>query len=711
MKKQHSNLSVDDLNRMYVSGESADQSTFAEMRTNVLLVAGEHYSNRTSRYWNRIRDSRTLSKEQKLRITKNHTQRIARIYTNSITNYAPGVSVVPRNAKELADQKSAELNQSVWQYLKDQNNLSEKKYQWTKDFCEIGECWAKVQWDPMVGEFIGYEQKVDLAGEPLMDGDNNMLPDMARPVFTGGFRYYRLFGFNVIRPADAQCIEDAEWLACRQMVDTQELKLRVGDDQEKLKMITSTSDSTYHVFNAGKASYETQDNKTLLIEYYFKPGPLCPNGYYYIATKEGILWSGELPFGVFPIVYAGFEDSQTTPRSASVIRTLRPYQVELNRTASKIAEVQVSALGDDKILVQNGSKVTSGMITPGLRKVGYSGAAPGILEGKSGAQYMDYHNQTLSEMYQVAQVSDFLEEKSDSTVDAYALLYKSMRNKKKFSIYAEKIERFYKQLCEISLKLARGYLDDNHLIPMIGKHEFVNIEEFRNTDPLSHQIKLEPRSDDLDSQMGKQLLINHTLQYVGSSLEKEDIGKLMRVMPFGNFEEAFSDFTIDFDSSTNMILALDRGEQVMPSRYDNGPYMIKKLVGRMRQSDFRLLDPRVQQNYQMTLQMFEDLEVKKLQEQERANAGFIPTGGFSVKCDFYVPKANDPTKTERASIPSEAIKWLMDKMNAQGSNQETLQMLGSGAQWDIAEGLNRQSGAGDEAYGQVLPMDKGLSPV
>ena len=63
------------LNALYFDGDSADQDVFAEMRSNVLLVSGEHYTKRSANFYRRIRDSKELSQEQKLRLVKNHTKK------------------------------------------------------------------------------------------------------------------------------------------------------------------------------------------------------------------------------------------------------------------------------------------------------------------------------------------------------------------------------------------------------------------------------------------------------------------------------------------------------------------------------------------------------------------------------------------------------------------------------------------------------------
>lgn len=698
-----------DLNKMLMMSETADKFLFSEQRSNILLVAGEHYTKRNSRYWNRLRETRYLTQDQKLRLTKNHIQKIIKTYVNNIVSLAPGVAIVPNNEDELQDKKSAELNNSVWQFAKKRYRLKEKVRELAEDYMTLGESILKITWDERKGDHVGYSQKVDpntgeplfgppqpvvdpATGQPMIDPNTGMpamqkgepVPDEENPIFTGDFSFKRIFGFNLRRPNGIQRMDDAKWLCEVEMEHVDKVKSWVKDDPEKLAKITEDTYEQFYVFDGNLHGYDYKKDYTQVFSLYYRPCFEYPNGYYYIFTKGVILFEGELPFGIFPIVYTGFDPVQTAPRHRSIIKQLRPYQIEINRCASKIAEHQVT-LGDDKILTQSGTKITAGINLPGVRAMQYTGKEPVIIGGRSGAQYLEYMDSQISEMYHVANMTEEMQEKQAlSSKDPFGQLFKSMREQKKFSLYASKFEQFHIDICELFLKLSKNYYDQNFLIPMIGKNEFVNISEFQNAEELSFQIKLEPRSDDMNTQFGKQLVINHALQFIGGNLDKTDVGKLMRAMPMGNFEEAFGDMTLDHDLADNLCLALDRGEQPQPSPYDDTTFVIKKLVHRIRQPDFRLLPPQVQQNYQMYKQYYEMMEVKRQQDLIAANADFIPTGGAKVKVDLYLENKKNPEgKPERATLPIESLDWLVKRLEAQGSSQERLNQLNSGVRQEI----------------------------
>ena len=665
---------IDDLNKCYTEAESCDSEIFSEQRSNILLVAGEHYNRKNSNYWNRVRETKDLNSDQKVRLTKNHIYKIAKIKKNLIMSHASGVRVLPNNESELQDQKAAELNQAVWEYGKKQQDFRKKTRSFVADFHDIGEVAAKIYFDPTGGRFLGYNQALDENGEPMVD-ENGQPAQGEGGVFSGDLMIERILAFNLLRAPEAKTMESSPYLIYRKVVQYDDLMAMVKGDEEKEKMVVDGKDQTYFVFDSNKQGYGKEKSVVTLREHYYRACAQYPTGYFYITTEAGILFEGEIPFGVFPIVYEGYDEIPTTPRHRSSLKQLRPYQIEINRAASKIAEHQVT-LGDDKMIVQSGAKVSSGSQIPGVRTIQVSGMAPTILPGRSGEQYFSYVESQISEMYSAAMIPEDSEEKGDQ--DAWAGLWKAVRHKKKFIIDGEKFENFLKNICTTYLDLARHYIDDNTIVQAIGRSEQINITEFKNTNPLTFQIKVEPSSDDMETLMGKQLTMNHILQYSSGQLERQDIGKLIRLMPYANTEKAFDDFTMDYDRATNLILALDRGQSPQPYKEDPGPYIIKRLTARKVQSDFEFLDEQIKGNYENMIGLYQQLEAEKAREMQAAQNDLVPTSGAMIKVAWYIKDPTNPSRSIQATLPASSIEWLVQRLNDQGTMQEQLQASGGG---------------------------------
>lgn len=674
-------LTHSELEQLYGEADSKSKRIFAEMKSNVLLVSGEHYNRKSSEFWNRIRSMQHIEKEQRIKLTKNHIQRICKIYTDTIISRRPDVKSNPKNDKEIRDQKAAELDNYVWADIKQRNEFDKKRRGFGEDFCQLGECIAKIFWDPNGGEYLGKRPIVDEMGN-LLDTED---------VYTGQLQIERIYGFDFLVDPEAKNYEDATWVCIRKIVDKKKLINQLGEENEdKKKYVQEASKDTFMVFDSTTVQYTPiKKNQVLVKEYYFKPSSEYPKGYYYITTELGILWQGELPLGIFPIIYKGFDGAPTFPRAWSLIKQIKPYQIEVNRTGSKIAEHQIT-LGDDKLLIHHGSNIAHGGRVAGVRAITFRGTVPTILSGRSGSQYLDYMNSQINEMYEVVNLREILQEKSSGQYDPYTQIMVSLRHKKRFTYYTDKFDEFLKELYTKCIKLAKGYYPDELLVKAIGQEEIGNIQEFRLQPDLYAKIEVECLSEDADERIGRQLTLDRILQYAGGNLTKEDIGMMIRQMPYINNEEMFEDLTIDYDMAKNTLLALERGEMPVSNPYENHEYMIKKIVGRMKKPSFKYLPQQIQQNFQVKLQHYQQLLAQQTEKLQAAQQGFIPTGGYLVTADFYVPKKDDPSKTQRAKIPFESIAWLIKRLETQGMTQARLEDMNKKVLTDVANMMQQE---------------------
>lgn len=661
-------LTIEDLDRLYSSGESCDKELFSEMRSNILLSSGDHFKTGLGLRGRMRGNVRESNQDQKLRLVRNHTHKIIRTMINNIVSLAPGVTPLPVDEKDLRHIKTAELNKAVWMFAKDRHQMRLKVQSWAKDFVEIGEVFCKVFFDPNAGTFVGYEQELDEYGAPLFDEMGAPVPS-DRPKFTGDLLFKTILPANVIRAAEAKTIEESRFLCIRDMVDVETLKSMVGDDEDKLKLIKGTEDKTFFVFDNKKSTYGQSEKQAMVKEYYFRPSVEFPEGYFYITVDGGILWDGPLPYAIFPIQYGGYDEISTTPRHRSIIKQLRPIQGEINRALSKIGEAQIT-LGDDKVILQNGSKVTTGPQLPGIRTMFVTGQAPTLMPGRTGEQYLPYLQDSIAQLYQVSNIDQDSEMKGQ--MEPWLQGFAAARDKKKFSMYAEKFEQFLVGVCTTYLELAKQYFDDNMLIPAIGRAEYINIAEFKNQDPLCTRVKVEPSNDDVGTMLLNQLSINHALQYVGPNLKPDAVGRLLNQMPFANFKDTFTDLTIDDDSATNIILALDRGEPIQPQKSDNADYILKRLGARQKKQDFRMLAPNIQANYEMLMQAYEKILADQAQALKVAESQFIPSSGAMIKVDYYIQDPKNKDRSIRATLPAESVDWLIKQLEAQGSAQSQI---------------------------------------
>lgn len=687
---------LNDLNKLYNDSDTSLNSHFAEIRSNILLDIGYHHPRRDRFSNSRGPYFRQQKGKTNIQLTKNHIQNITKFIRNSIQNRAPGGTILPQNEKELADQKSAELNLSVYEYQKEHNDLNDFYARLIHEFVVAGECYAKVFYDVNGGKFLGYESEIDEKGRPVGD---------PMPKWEGGIVYEKLSAYNTLTDPEADCKRENKWLCYRKMIPSKILKKKYEGQPEKLKAIAGGSEEDHQWFDGVTGIYQDIKDGIQVREFYFKPSMEFPNGYFYFSTVSGILEEGELPDG-FCIFSALYDESPANPRAYSVIKNVKSFQSEINRCGAAIIKESI-VLGHSTVMYSAGGKMSTSSIGNGLKGLTYTGALPTIIDGKDGRQYEEYMARITEEMYRIAQVPQHAEEKNSGN-DAFAMLFRTLRDKMGFSIYGEKIEKLILEIIDHSLKLARRYYPDEKVIPIVGKREQVNIAEFRDSSPDQYKIKVVPRTDDFTQMMGKSLQIGQALQYVGSSLTPEMGAELVRQLPFLNAEPLLSDMTVKRDQADAVILSLDRGET--PFYFESGEhdYMLGRLTARMNEADFPLLPQETQLAYQERVDQHSKTVTAQQEEAARATAGYIPSGGGLISADYYVTTAEG--KQSRVRIPYESMDWLVKKLNDQGSSVEKLGELPLSAQASI--GSQSPQGQGQQGQDQgggmpTQPMTQG----
>lgn len=706
-------VSIEYLDKEFADGESADKGDFADKRTAILLYKGDHFKKNAKNFLER--NSTALTESAKIKISENHTGIICDRTKSNIINQCPGVLITPVNPNERGDVKDAELCNSVKEAAEGKLDYSDKLDKWVDGFVVTGECFSLNYYDPNAGEFKGYKQKVNEAGEPLFVhpklgeipipidelGQPLEMAQSKEPVFTGDIKKEVIDAYDVIRSKSAKSIEDSPFLCIRKMLQVDEAKglVKGHPDQEDLeKEIKSSSDHTYQVFKDNE--YVDKTGQVLVKYWFFRKCYKYPNGYFVVQIGQKKLAEGELPFGIWPIAYAGFKTTAGAVRGTGKVKDIRHAQTHLNFLVSNEAHHMI-ALGDDKVFTQMGTKLTKGATWNGIRSFSVNGPPPVIQQGRDASQFERSINRQVATMYRLGDVE--YETQETKSQDPQAMLYSSLKNKLKHAPYAGKFERFLCKDWEIYLELAKNYFDDDTIIKHVGKREAINIPEFKAVNNNGYRIKAKPVSGNLEEQLGKSIEIQNILQYIGKNLPPAVLARIINVMPFMNKESVASDMLLTDKNIENDLLAMDRGEYRAAEKDDDHQAYLPRLKAHMKSSEFRMLDPQIQQMYQQKYQDHVRFAADNAAELQRAEQGFIPTGGGMVKFDLLDEKG----KRMVADVAS--VQWFLKQLSAQGLTQEALQTQDQQTQLDILNQANQLAGQQQPDMGQVAGVQPAQS--
>lgn len=680
-EKNKDKLSVSEIKRLFEESKTQSAEHLAELRSFNNLFQGNHF-NKTNSRLSRTLNEMPNTEEVKARVTKNHINTISKYIINSILSLAPTGVITPKNPSEIQDQKSAEIHGMIFSDFKGRNKLNTKIRSWVHDYVVSGECFLNLFWDDNVG--------IKIFPSPFYDQLGNEVQEP--PFFEGDVVIERIFPWDVRMDVGAKSFDEASWVGYEKMVDGDVLKKSFGNHPDIDKAIKADSDDTYKVFQASTGTYKEAKGKVLLRQIYYRPCSDYPNGLYMFMTKEIELARGELPVDksgnvFFPIKYLGFDEIPTCARSTSCIKQIRQEQYIVNQCASNIMQTQMT-VGFDKLLVPAGGEISAGTHKAGIRIIRVPGGKQNAdyIPGRSGDQFLATMTQNISEMYTKLGVPENWDEKNQD-MDIMASLYKNMRQKTRFSLYAEKFSEFLCDVIETSLRLKKSYMRDETFFRVTGKSEYANIAEFRSLDDLGYQIKVEGGTEDLESRFGRYMALTQTMQYLGNNLDKNAIGMIMKNLPFNNNEEIGSKYTQGYENARNIMLALDRGE--MPQIIQTGEplYFSEELEHRMLKPDFRYLTEQIKQAYTQQAQAYRDLYTQNMQQVQMAQSGFIPADGPTVPVDGMYessPGPNGEMKTKRVQVPQAAIEWVIEKLKSQGQAFGNVESLPMGQQAQVA---------------------------
>jgi hypothetical protein len=691
---------IQELERTYNEAQALDQKVFDEMKSNILLYAGNHFTNRNSKYFENIRGAKQTS-DARIRLVKNHLHKICNKYINNIVSFNPGITIIPKNETELRDKKDAELSLAVWKDIKYRHKFNDVIRELVDDFVVLGECWIKVIYDHNKGDLIGFA--------PLITGLGEETPDHTNPVYSGDFNFEVIPGYDVFRDPGALTFKESRFIGIRKMTDEKELIHMIESDPdfsetekfEKIKALKSSDRSdTYSIFNASTAQILEDAGKRLIKEYYYKPCSEYPFGKIFITTSNDILWELELPKDrfnrpVYPILGESFDHYRGSPRGYSKIKQMRPGQAEINRTTSKIAETQIT-LGDDKVYTTMNGGITEGAKLPGVREVKVkAGMKPEVVPGRSGDQYFQYMEFQINDLYRQLDVTDDSQEK-DTTPDIMSKLYRSLKEKKAYTIYSDKFERLLVDIGEVVIKTAKAEYRDDKIVRAVGRGEAINIAEFKESDDSSYSIKIEPMSEDIDTIMGKYLVARELLQYAGGQMSPQQIGRIASSeLPFID-RSSLKEMNKTSDIIETLLLQMDRGEKPLITPFDDNQSIIDAMAWRMQQNDFKYLAGQKPEIYEIYMGQYDE-RVKvlnqKMKELKEANMGTIPTGGVQVKIDAWVPDPGSKTgKPMRATVDQVSLQWFLDRLSKDGAAHEGLQDAPLQEQIDIMNVVPMQRG-------------------
>ena len=630
------------INSMYHEAVRDDEDAFKEMRMAIRLHVGQHFKGMEGANNRPTAPFKSTGTFNELRLTMNHIPRIAGVYVNEIMSQTPDIIVTVKDEGDIRASRLAEMNKHVWEEHKKKVRLYEEKMRIEAlNGIVMGEVAVKLYWD---------EEKAWVKEEPILP-------------------------FDLLRAPGIRDVGDSPWYIHRRIYREDELRKMFGPERGTAMSdlgIAGINNHDFLVFNSQDREY-AHFRGTEVREFYLRPNMEHPQGLFTYYTEEKILRSGPLPGGLFPIVIRRLESSPILPRGHSFIRTIYAAQMEINRAVSQDAN-NMYHFGSDKVITSGKSSVTTGRSLHGISHLKVSGILPlkdsiQYVEGSGMPKYMDYIHNLVKQMDYQVNLETKLEEKKDKrSGDITFVLYSRIKDKQRFSTISTTFEGYLREKAESVLQLLRYYLGPNDIIHAGNRQDTVLIEDFKNTSDLDYTFSVDVGNETPETIIGKQMVIQMMMQYMGKEMGRDDIGLLLRNSVLGNDKALLANFTANYDAVVQNMIFLEKGLFPTVTGTEDFEYKAKYITLRMGKADFMFLNPQIQQGYQQFLLLCEQKIAQNQENRMRLDKGAIPAEGPLVKTDMVVnvPTSTGTPKQVRLALPMSALVWLktaIDKQN------------------------------------------------
>jgi hypothetical protein len=158
------------------------------------------------------------------------------------------------------------------------------------------------------------------------------------------------------------------------------------------------------------------------------------------------------------------------------------------------------------------------------------------------------------------------------------------------------------------------------------------------------------------------------------------------------------------ERAQNMILKLDKGQDLPASQADDPGYMLQRLDTRMSQPDFDSITYRrpdgivvpsqvIQQLYEQKRQQYLQLQSQQMQQKMQMEQGMVPSTGRLIPVQMYDSTVNDDGSigTKRVMLPNDSLEYLIKLLQSQNVTMSTLQGFDPNTQAELAKQLTNQS--------------------
>lgn len=524
--------------------------------------------------------------------------------------------------------EAARLAKDVGVQLWEECGMGMNRQQLTMWLQECGHSYLKVGFD-------------DELGEELLDPEGNFMG------YEGKVRVDTCSAFEVFPDPLAKTLEECQWLIhakvrkldyFRSHYDRGYLVKEEGawllsiQYEQRIQSLTNTG-------MANANSVYNMENAAIELSYYEKRSRKHPQGRHVIVANGVILKDGPLPVGEIP--FAKFDDVLIAGKyySEATITHARPLQDQYNRTLTRrskwanqlLAGKWIAARGHG--IAQEGLDDTEEVVEydPVPNAPPPSAMQVPVIPPYAYTESQD-NKKSLNEIFGLSDIARG--QLPAAGIPAVGMQLLLEQDETRIGIEVAQHEEAYARVIQLMLMHeAKFAKTDRNLITKNQNNDFY-IRKYRGEDlPLKPEVRVVKGSTIPTSlSMRRQEILNTlSLGLLGNPQDPKVQEKVLGMLEFGDTEGLWQDSALDEAQAKREIESIEMGMQPPINKFDNHPFLIKKLNDYRKSDKFQELELPKQQLLEMVMEAHAKMLANLMNPQlatmkQNVADGFTPDG-------------------------------------------------------------------------------------
>lgn len=549
--------------------------------------------NSTTRQFQPVNRASSYLKKNRIHVNKilpTVQNRLARLCKNP-----PKYDVRPES-NSTEDKEAASLSLQVLTAMWDRLTLDKKRlflYMWVQ---QCGHAWMKVSWDGSLGNLIDDP----ITGEKIFEGD--VRADVVSP-------------FEIFPDPMAKTDDDVlqSWIIQAKVRKLDYFKTHYPERGHLVKaedawLLSAQYEQRINSLNSRGPSQsgmqESMKNSAIEMIKYEARSKDYPNGRMIVCANGVLLEDKELPVGEIP--FRKFDDVVVGGKfySEAIITHLRPVQDQYNETIRRRAEWTRKLLAG-KYKAPRGSGIAQESLNDESGEVVYYDSVPTAPNGPEALQIPMIPQWAYTEEDKLTQMINDISGISEvsrgtlpsASIPAIGMQLLTEQDDTRIGVMTEQHEHAWAGVGSLILK----YIEKFYVLPrklkMAGPEMSYLVKEVAgadlrgNTDVIVIRGSTLPGSKTLNRQ---DILTVFREGLLGEPTDPKVREKVLDLLEFGDIQGVWEDQSLDKNQVKRVIEALEKGQPVNVSEFDNHTIWLLELNKYRKSDKWDTLDPEIQ---------------------------------------------------------------------------------------------------------------------